>query len=350
MLSHVLGHKGDRRRRRVAAALLVTVPAGALALGLAGGAAGAAKAAPCAAWASPGGSDTNRGSRARPFRTVGRLATTLRPGQTGCLEPGTVFDEHIVLEVAGAPREPITITSGPGPRAVLAAGLELTQGARYVHIDNVVIRGRTGTSSAAATVILRGFVVRLSRSDISGGDVLDEPRTCVLLDHAGAAVVDQNAVHDCGRFNGETYAAGIRAGISVNARIVDNTIFLNPGDAVALAPNAQRTHVMRNLMVYNEAGVYFGGAAAYASRDNRVTSNVIVLSRRYAVHGSYREGYPQGSGNIAFDNCVWQTARIGGAGFFALRNRFVDPRVVRDGSGYRLLSDSPCWLFRPGAS
>ena len=105
----------------------------------------------------------------------------------------------------------------------------------------------------------------------------------------------------------------------------------------------------RNLLVENEAGVYFGGAATYASRDNRVIRNIVSESRRFAVHGSYKPGAPHGRRNFVLDNCVWRTARMGGNGFMAARNRVVDPRVVPAGGGYRVAATSPCKRYRAGA-
>lgn len=263
--------------------------------------------------------------------------------------PGTVFPEHVVIEAAGARRAPIVIRSGPGRRAVLAAGLETTQSTRYVRIQDVVVRPRLGTPSQDATVVLRGFEVSIVRSDI-GGDDLDLPRTCVLVDHAGHPIIERNVIHDCGRFDGnELYAAGIRVGIAVNARIADNNIFGNPGDAVALAPNAQRSFVARNLIVDNGSGVYFGGSSAVASRDNRVMRNVIVFSRRYAVHGSYAKGNPVGTGNTVFENCLWRVALVSGVGFREARSRIADPNVVWTGLRYRMPLRSPCRVYGPAA-
>ena len=95
--------------------------------------------------------------------------------------------------------------------------------------------------------------------------------------------------------------------------------------------------------------MYFGGAASYAcSRDNRMTRNVVTESRRFAVHGSYKQGAPVGSGNLVLDNCVWRTARMGGNGYTAARNRVVDPRVVPVARGYRLLPAARARATTPG--
>ena len=43
----------------------------------------------CDKVASPRGSDGNRGTAARPYATVTKLANSLRPGETGCLRAAT---------------------------------------------------------------------------------------------------------------------------------------------------------------------------------------------------------------------------------------------------------------------
>jgi hypothetical protein len=300
----------------------------------------------CSAWASPRGADANPGTRARPYRSVGRLAGSLKPGQRGCLEPGSTFDQRVVLHVSGAPHAPITISSGAGGRAILAQGIELASSARYVHLEGLIVRARPGTPSAIATVVIRGYAIYFENSDVSAGSGVDVPRTCVLLDHAGGAVIERNTIHHCGV--GQNYASGINANISVNARIADNTVYANPGDGLALSPDAQRSFVTRNLFVENEAGVYFGGAAKFASRDSRVIRNVVTQSRRYAVHGSYKQGLPVGSHNLVLDNCLWQTARLGGTGYMAARNRVVDPQVIAVGGSYTLRPGSPCKRYGAG--
>ena len=115
----------------------------------------------CDRWASPRGADTNPGTRARPLKSVSRLAKRLKPGQRGCLEPGATFDERVVLAVARGPHAPVTIASGPGLRAILAQGVELKSSARYVWLEDLVLRARAGTPSASATVVLRGYAVHL---------------------------------------------------------------------------------------------------------------------------------------------------------------------------------------------
>ncbi|MBN2450891.1 MAG: right-handed parallel beta-helix repeat-containing protein [Lentisphaeria bacterium] len=65
------------------------------------------------------GDDANPGSREAPFRTLGRAAGLLRPGDT-CLVRGGVYRESVVLRDLGAPDAPIRIEAWPGETPVLS--------------------------------------------------------------------------------------------------------------------------------------------------------------------------------------------------------------------------------------
>ena len=306
----------------------------------------------CAKWAAPFGDDSNAGTRAKPFATVGKLASSLAPGTTGCLEPNTNFETHALIDAAGAAGAPIRITSGPGGRVQLGDGLEFTQAARYVTVDNVTITSRKDTPSGElpATVIVRGFSIKLSRTDVSAGNVIDVARSCVLVDHARRATIDRNNIHDCGKFvagSGNLYYAGITIGIGVATTITNNTISGNAGDGIAFAPNSQVATVRRNLIVDSGAGLYFSGGPKVASRDNKVTNNIITHSKRFAAHGSYPANAPMGEGNIVSRNCIWATHVVSGQGFVAPANRRVNPRVVKTQGGYRVQPSSPCRAYAP---
>ena len=314
---------------------------------------GAASAARCALWAAPYGDDAAPGSAAQPFRTIAKLTGSLQPGQTGCLPRGSVFAEHVVVTAVGRADAKIRVTSAAGAPATLADGLEWTESAQHVVFDRVVVSSSAATANGSlpATVILRGFANGLVRSDVSAGTVVDLGRSCVLLDHARRALVDRNALHDCARRAGgaAVYGAGVSAAISVNAVITNNVVFDNPGDGIALAPNAQRSTVTRNLVVGNEAGVYFGGGLEAASNDNRVERNIVVRHARFAVHGSTAANAPVGRRNLVTRNCLWQAGQRmqAGTGYRSVANRIVNPRVRKVAGGYVVPEASPCYAYRP---
>jgi hypothetical protein len=171
-----------------------------------------------------------------------------------------------------------------------------------------------------------------------------------VLDHAGAAVIDGNVLHECSGALPGFYGAGVLAATSVRARITDNVIFgIASGDALAFSPNAQVSVALRNLIVNNLNGIYFGGGPKVASRDNRIEQNVITRNSRFDVHGSYAPNTPVGTGNLVARNCIWSPGAVtaAGPGFKMVANRKVNPRVVKGQGTYRLATSSPCWAYRP---
>ena len=324
-----------------------------LAGGITGAAGGASSAVRCALWAAPYGVDTNAGTQVAPFLTLGKLASSLAPGQTGCLPAGASFATREVITAVGTATGRVTITTAPGgARAVLADGIETTQASRFLTLTNLVFGGRNDspTRSVAGTVVLRGFSTALTRSDVGPGTLKEIARSCVLLDHAGSAVIDGNALHECNGASPGLYGAGVLASTSVQTRITDNVIFGNAaGDALAFSPNAQRSLARRNLIVDNLGGIYFGGGPKFAARDNRVEQNVITRNTRFDVHSAYSPSSPVGTGNLVTRNCVWSPGAVtsAGAGFKLVANRRVNPRVVKGQGTYRLAPTSPCRAYRP---
>jgi hypothetical protein len=322
---------------------------------VAGVASGSSVAYPCNLWAAPSGNDANRGSRTSPFLTVGKLASSLVPGQTGCLAPGASFATREVITAVGNPGKRITITTAAGgARATLSDGIETTQATRFLTLTNLAIQARddSPTRDVWGTVILRGYSTQLTRSDVGPGTLKEAGRSCVALDHANSAVIAGNVLHDCNGGSTNHYSAGVLASTSAGARILDNVIYGNVGgDAVAFSPNAQASLARRNLMVDNLGGVYFGGDAKTASRDNTVEQNVITLDSRFDVHSAYGPGNPVGRTNVVRKNCISSPGAntAAGIGFTMGRNRIVNPLVVKVQGTYRLAAASPCRAYRPQA-
>lgn len=74
---------------------------------------------------SPAGSDSNPGTMAQPFRTLGHAVTFLSPGDTCYLREGT-YREKVRLEQSGLPGQPIVITAW-GDEEVVLSGTELVK-------------------------------------------------------------------------------------------------------------------------------------------------------------------------------------------------------------------------------
>jgi hypothetical protein len=318
-----------------------------------GGAAGQPARVRCAFWAAPSGADTNAGTRANPFASLAKLANALAPGQTGCLVPGSTFQTRDVITAVGSRKARATITTGPGgKRAVLLNGVETTQASRYLTLTNLTIDATNGADAGdlVGTVIVRGYSTALTYSDVGPGTLHDGGRSCVVLDHAGSAVIHGNVLHECNGTNARIYGAGVLAANSAGARISNNVIYGNSGgDGIAFSPNAQASVAQGNLLVGNLGGIYFGGDAKTASRGNRIEENVITKSRRFDIHSAYSPGAPVGSGNLVRRNCLWSpgATTAAGTGFTMRANRKVNPRIIKLEQRYALAGTSPC---RPKAA
>ena len=91
---------------------------------------------------APHGSDRHgRGTARHPFHSVGRLDRALRPGQTGCLLPGTYGGIHTMsrLRRSGTSDRRITITSYPVGRATVVGYLALE--GSYMTVSHLRIDG-----------------------------------------------------------------------------------------------------------------------------------------------------------------------------------------------------------------
>jgi hypothetical protein len=308
----------------------------------------------CAAWANPTGDDANAGTRQSPWKTVAKLSQVLGPGQTGCLEPGAVFVEHLVIGGQGKPGAPIRIMTPSGANATIADGVEFLQSSHFFVLSRVAVSmtGNEPANALPAVVKIGGFQNQLIRSDISGGGVVDKSRTCVLIDHGNLILVDRNAIHGCGviKNSPNIVAPAIHVATGSNAKITNNVIFSTPGDGVVLFPNAKDALVSRNIIDSTANGVFFGGDAKFNAKNNRVLNNIFSFVPGHGVYsGTFVTGGSAGTNNLASSNCFWKIGRIpvGGPGVNGKANRSVDPQFQNRPATFALKQSSPCWKNRP---
>jgi hypothetical protein len=98
-------------------------------------------------YVAPNGSDGNPGTLQRPWRTIRRAVSRLRPGQRALVRGGT-YRENVEINRSGRRGAPITIAAFPGARPVIeSAEYPLEIDGSYVRIRGLVIQGARGTSS-----------------------------------------------------------------------------------------------------------------------------------------------------------------------------------------------------------
>lgn len=348
----------------------------------------------CDLFAASSGSNSDAGSQAAPFRSLNKLASSLKAGQTGCLQSGETFDStgNLYLspgETHGEVGRPITITStNPGEPATITHSLALEPGVNYLtftHVDfnwsvpkpwvcwnaegNIVpgkIISGPGTCTAgtphaenAVQIAIGGKDDSLTYDEITN----DDTNICIIGgNRAEGAVIEHDRIHNCGPtvettqsgfpvLNEETgwHSHGVYD-YGHGTIIKNNYIYDNSRDGVLLYGGGEGAIVEHNVLDHNGAGIWFGD-----NKNDRAAWNIITNSTSPRGAIDYGIGsYESGSGNVATDNCLDGnlSGEIEGRGFTSSNNKTdTNPLYVNtEQHQYTLQADSPCLGYGPDSA
>jgi Right handed beta helix region len=305
----------------------------------------------CARVASPTGSDGNAGTKRSPFRTVQRLADSLRPGQVGCLRAGRFTSSgSLLLRIrrGGRPGSRLTIRSYPGERATLVGIVYIPQGSDDVTLASLNIQGNGGQNT-----------IQVNSADdvIQDNDITNNwlGNSCMILGDSsgyGAAtrpIVTRNRFHECGNPAHGTHDHGIYANNVNGGQITDNLFWNLAAYAIQFYPSARGVLFARNVVDGGgrsvRGGVLFAGDAGYPpSSNNTVAYNIIAYAQTYNI--DYWWGGSIGNGNTAHDNCLWagKQGNINGPVGFTTSNNLIANPLFTDKTNhiYTLPLTSPC--------
>ncbi len=294
-----------------------------------------ASAASCRLVAATTGSDRNKGTLARPFRTVQRLADRLRPGQLGCVRGG-VYEEEVRISRGGrSAAERLTISSYPGERGTLIGRIYVPNGSDHVTISRMNLDGKNSSKLPSPTV-------DSADAEFAGDDVTnDHTGICFILGSSGygraeRTIITGNRIHDCGVEPSHNQDHGIYVAEADGVRIIGNVIFNNVDRGIQLYPDAQDTVIEHNVIDGNGEGILFSGDGT-SSNNTRVEFNLITnASLRYDVESFYPGGTSAGVGNLVRNNCIFGGASgaIGEQkGYMAKLNKTIDPRYASPAAG-----------------
>lgn len=317
----------------------------------------------CNGVAAPGGSDSSSGTASDPFRSVGRLARSLSPGESGCLRGG-VFRENVVVRSGGRAGAPIALGAYPGERPRLEGRLIIEGDADFVTVTGLALDGTASPrcSDRSECDVFPSPTVYGDNVTFRGNDVTHRGGICFILGRSGnpavGTLIEGNRIHGCGRRPRTNHDHGIYVESARDGRIVGNIIYGNADRGVQLYPSAQRMRIAGNVIDGNGQGVIFSGDGGATSNGNVVEGNVITNAvAGHNVLSYYPPRHPVGRGNVLRRNCLFGGARgadNGGVqepqvGFAALDNRVVEPGYTNRAAGdFRLRPDSPCLgLVRP---
>jgi uncharacterized protein DUF1565 len=225
-------------------------------------------------YVSPGGSDSNSGSQASPFQTIGKAAGTVNPGVTVVVEDG-VYHEALNLTRGGNANAYVTFISQNKWGAVLDGN------------SNALAEAVQFTASY---IKFQGFEVRNYGANSGGGDAFSN--------YPGGQFIDiaQNYIHDIGRICSSTTNGLVGVFLEAPNVIVEQNLIANIG---RYAPGENGCNPSGIQYQNHDHGVYVN------SNSNKVTikNNVFYrIERGWGV-----QVYPSGVDSLAILNntFVW---------------------------------------------
>jgi hypothetical protein len=305
-----------------------------------------------ARYVSLSGSDSEPGTRAKPWRTIQKALDSLRPGETAVVRSG-VYRESLVMRRAGTASAPITLRAYPGETAVVrpAGGgesdypLRVTSGAAYFRFRDFVVE------DAPLDTTVNVYVAAQERPyphdiEISGCEIRGSTGTGLLAEPNSLRVkVLGNLVHDNG-----TGMAHQHQGIYFQGRdgvIARNVVYGQPnGFGIQVRARADRVLVVNNTAVDNSlSGIVVENTATRVT----VVNNISAFNGGWAVYGYDSGDGPVLAGNIAHHNLAYANRSGDFANgdravidFFTARNIVANPMFVdRAGHDFHLGPNSP---------
>jgi hypothetical protein len=296
-----------------------------------------------AKFVAAGGSDSNAGTQAAPWKTLSKALSSARPGDTVVLRSGSygALGTTSQVSLSGTSSAPITFMGYPGEAKPEIKGYVRITGS-HLRFSGVLFDGPTGPVLARNSSNPKGEEVQVS---VMYGTDVEISRSEIRENgwHAGIFVYDAtnvrvvgNYIHDNGD-RSDSSQANLDHGVywsSGSGLVANNVIENNFAYGVHLYPDAAGVVVEQNTIVGNDKG---GVIIAEAAANNRVLNNVIAGNALSGIKGYALTG----GGNVAQGNLLWSNSRnFEGAGIALSSNKEADPQFVGPGD-YRLRSTSP---------
>jgi hypothetical protein len=323
----------------------------------------AARRGPCDRYASPRGSDRHgRGTARRPFHSVGRLDRALRPGQTGCLLPGTYGGIHTTsrLRRSGTRNRRITITSYPVGAATVVGYVALE--GSYTTVSHLRIDGSNTLLESPVPGAQCRHHVSMPLSIGGHDDILeyDDYYQSVpslratgigigFWGHPDNTIIRYSKIHDVGQCQAFDHLIYLSHGN--NVQIYGNWLWNDPhGRGVQLYPAPTNARVFNNVIDHAGEGFVIGNEPGDTVSGNQIYNNIITNStglpwehiRGEAIHDLY--GGARGRGNTFHSNILYRNP--GGIGHLiavrAYKNVRANPHFADPAQhDYQLLPSSP---------
>jgi hypothetical protein len=303
------------------------------------------------------GSDTNPGSQAKPFKTIGRAASLAKPSTTVHVAAGT-YRENVTTKVHGTATGRIRYVSDTKWGAkIIGSGTEgmWTNRANYTDIVGFDISGpgRLGILNLASYTLAQGnhvhnLTVSGGCSGGGGAGIMNAEYTASDGDIIGNVVHDIGVPGKCNAVHG-IYHTNLRG------HIYNNVVYRASAWGIHLWHAANNVMVANNTSFQNGAGSMGGGIVIGVgdSPGGKILTNTKVINN--IVYSNPAKGILEycasgqaciGSGNVVANNLVTGsssaiTMKVGSAtGTITADPQFVSYQANGTGN-YRLKSTSP---------
>ncbi|MCS7069688.1 MAG: Ig-like domain-containing protein [Meiothermus sp.] len=297
-------------------------------------------------YVGPGGSNTNDGSRERPWATITYAAAQLKPGQILRVLPGT-YNEAVSVSVSGTASQRIVIASDTRWGAKInAQGALFGIDVRGSYIDVIGFEVTNSTNSGIISwrpynrfLFNHVYGIR-AQCDSNGGAGVNMSSP----DSSDGAMIG-NLVHDIGDLSAGfcTRIHGIYQG-APRGTVQNNITYRARGFGITTWHAATAVTISNNLSfanLYGGISVGSGDNTRGNVAENFLVANNIVVGNPRGISEENNTGVNRFVNNLVWNNTTnWRLQTSSHQGSLSLDPGFVNYRP--DGSGdYTLSSSSP---------
>jgi RNA polymerase sigma factor (sigma-70 family) len=255
---------------------------------------------------APGGSDTGKGTAAKPFATLGKAVSAVKPGQTIALRGGTYkLTKAVNIKISGTAAKRITLSNFKGERPVIdASALPATDWAIVQESSFWTVQGLEVTGSKAHPYVCRGCHDNVFRRL----SMHDNARSGLLLRDPGTTnnqVLDSDFYrnHDPAGAAGIGVGLGIMFGDGTGNLIRGNRAYDNGGPGFELGEFADAVTVEYNWAWGNNSnGFTLAGGSPPVSAAHKLRHNAAWDNASNGFGDDGVGGAMQLSNNTAFRN------------------------------------------------
>jgi hypothetical protein len=201
-------------------------------------------------YVSPNGNDANSGSFSRPWKTLGKAASTVEPGDTVFIRSG-IYNEYVSFRTSGTESQPIRIIAYTG--------------------ENPIIDGLYGDPGAyAGLLVIRGDYIYISGLEVRNSSLMG------VYVYGNYNVVDNMYVHHC-KENGIIINHG-HDSIVQNSRIWRNVLSNEYGNqgfwstGLSAARNGVQNAIIRKNIVWENWGE---GISSFEADHVTIEDNIV---------------------------------------------------------------------------